>query len=121
MTKNQTYIHAKGFALSLFFVMLAACALPVSNARAQAGAPELLIDSTRRDFGDVFAGELLEQVFVVHNAGSAPLELADKSVTTQSSLLASPDLIKTVSSGRGEYFDNYLLPVRAVAKRAAPS
>jgi hypothetical protein len=121
VTKNQTHIHAKGLALSLFFVMLAACALPLSNACTQAGAPELLIDSTRRDFGDVFAGELLEQVFVVRNDGSAPLELANKSVTTQSSLLASPDLIKAVSFGPSEYFDNYLLPVRAVAKRAAPS
>ena len=114
-------MRAKRFALSLFFVTLAACMLPVSNASAQAGAPELLIDGTRRDFGDVFAGEIIEQVFVVRNVGSAPLELANKSVATQSSLLARPELIKAVSFGRREYFDNYLLPVRAVAKRAAPS
>ena len=35
--------------------------------------------TTRRDYGDVFAGEEIEAAFVVNNAGSAPLELAQKS------------------------------------------
>jgi len=34
---------------------------------------------TRRDFGEVFAGEELEAVFGVRNAGTAPLELSQKS------------------------------------------
>lgn len=47
---------------------------------AQAEArPELVMDVTRRDFGDVFAGEELEQSFGVKNTGTAPLELANKS------------------------------------------
>lgn len=35
--------------------------------------------ATRRDCGDVFAGEELEANFGVRNAGTAPLELAHKS------------------------------------------
>lgn len=34
---------------------------------------------TKRDFGDVFAGEELEQTFPVQNAGNKPLELELKS------------------------------------------
>ena len=35
---------------------------------------------TRRDFGEVFAGEELEAVFGVRNAGTGPLELSQKSL-----------------------------------------
>ncbi|HSE36631.1 MAG TPA: hypothetical protein VLG74_04955 [Blastocatellia bacterium] len=35
--------------------------------------------STKRDFGEVFAGEELEQNFPVQNVGNKPLELALKS------------------------------------------
>jgi hypothetical protein len=35
--------------------------------------------ATRRDCGDVFAGEELEVAFGIRNAGTAPLELAQKS------------------------------------------
>lgn len=35
--------------------------------------------TTRRDLGDVFAGEELDAAFAVRNAGTAPLELAQKS------------------------------------------
>jgi hypothetical protein len=35
--------------------------------------------STKRDFGEVFAGEELEQNFPVQNSGNKPLELALKS------------------------------------------
>ncbi len=38
------------------------------------------MDSTNRDFGEVFAGEELEQYFPVRNAGNKPLELARKSM-----------------------------------------
>jgi hypothetical protein len=38
-----------------------------------------MIGSTRRDFGDVFAGEELEQNFPVRNVGNKPLELAQRS------------------------------------------
>jgi hypothetical protein len=51
---------------------------PASIAR-PADGPEVIIDSTKRDFGDVFAGEELEQSFPIRNAGNKPLELAQKS------------------------------------------
>jgi len=48
--------------------------VPQANAR-----PEVVMIATRRDFGEVFAGEELEAAFGVRNAGTAPLELAQKS------------------------------------------
>ncbi|HKP87823.1 MAG TPA: hypothetical protein VJZ26_17105 [Blastocatellia bacterium] len=96
----QAIRRAKNAALYLFFATLAASFIPAPSARAQAEAPDLVIESARRDFGDVFAGEELDHVFVVRNAGGAPLELAEKSVSTGSSLRESPGLIKAVSFKR---------------------
>jgi hypothetical protein len=45
----------------------------------QAAGPQVVMGLTRRDFGDVFAGEELEQNFPVRNAGTTPLELSEKS------------------------------------------
>jgi hypothetical protein len=60
--------------------------LPVQFALASTGGgarradgPELVIDITRRDFGEVFTGEELEQTFLLRNAGTKPLELSQKS------------------------------------------
>jgi hypothetical protein len=52
----------------------------------QADGPELVINITKRDFGEVFAGEELEQTFLFRNVGTKPLELSQKS--TLSSLPA---------------------------------
>lgn len=38
--------------------------------------PQLVIDKTRHDFGEVFTGEQLSQVFLARNVGSSPLELS---------------------------------------------
>jgi len=38
-----------------------------------------MIGPTKRDFGDVFAGEELEQNFPVRNIGTKPLELSQRS------------------------------------------
>jgi hypothetical protein len=43
-------------------------------------APRIVIGATTRDFGEVFDGEELEHVFLVTNAGDAPLELSEKKV-----------------------------------------
>lgn len=93
----------------------------IPGAGAQTGAPAFTIDSTRRNFGDVFIGEELEQVFTVRNTGQKPLELSEKSVTTGSIPPSSRDLIKTVSFNRDLYAGTRLLPVAASARRAAPS
>lgn len=42
--------------------------------------PVVVMDATKRDFGEVFAGEVLEQIFFVRNAGTKPLELKQKSM-----------------------------------------
>lgn len=51
-----------------------------ASARASNGdGPEVAMDLTKRDFGEVFAGEDLEQPFTVRNIGTKPLELSQKS------------------------------------------
>jgi hypothetical protein len=40
----------------------------------------VVIGSTKRDFGDVFSGEDLEQSFPIRNNGTKPLELAQRSL-----------------------------------------
>ncbi|HKS41445.1 MAG TPA: hypothetical protein VJX74_12600 [Blastocatellia bacterium] len=121
MTKIQTYIHAisraQKAALSLFFVTVAVFFISTSNIEAQTRAPELVIESTKRDFGDVFAGEELVQVFPIRNTGSIPLELAEKSTTTGLRLPSSRELIKTVSFNPSAQ----AVPIAVAANRAAPS
>jgi hypothetical protein len=81
--------------VALALVLLWAAAAPSSASRSTASSllpaqtptvpqttpalPEVVMDLTRRDFGDVFAGEELEQAFAVRNAGTKALELAEKS------------------------------------------
>ncbi len=71
----------------LLIIALYLSALPVAAAqRGQAGAeqkgarslPEFVIDKTHHDFGEVFAGEEIQSLFLVNNMGNAPLELSDK-------------------------------------------
>jgi hypothetical protein len=77
--------------------------LPVQFAFASAGGfsprddgPELVIETTKRDFGEVFAGEEIEQTFLLRNAGTKPLELSQKSAL--SSLPASRRFLATAAA-----------------------
>ncbi|PYT08277.1 MAG: hypothetical protein DMF60_05140 [Acidobacteria bacterium] len=89
-----TYAQLVWLALASILLSAAApiAAAPSSSARPKSSSaqtqtvpqattarPEVVITTTRRDFGDVFAGEELEAAFGVRNAGTAPLELAQKS------------------------------------------
>lgn len=47
--------------------------------------PEIVLDATRRDYGEVFAGEELDFPFYIVNSGKAPLELSPRSLTSRSS------------------------------------
>jgi hypothetical protein len=95
---KQSYTDARSFyargrlvCLALASVLLSATAAgssfesKSSSARtpsvpqATTGQPELMMTASRRDFGDVFAGEELEASFAVRNDGRGPLELAQKS------------------------------------------
>jgi hypothetical protein len=81
-----------------------------------ADAPEAVVDITRRDLGDVFAGEELEYAFIVRNAGTKPLELAEKRTASSESTRSGyiPSVAKWRPSDR--------VFTRAVASvRAAPN
>lgn len=40
--------------------------------------PEVALDASEHDFGDIFLGESLSHAFTVRNTGGAPLELSQK-------------------------------------------
>ena len=87
-----------------------------SSARSGADGPEAVMASTRRDFGDVFAGEELEQNFPVLNAGTKPLELSRKSMLGTRS--AAPDFPVRAAVWRP---NDYRLTRTVASRRAAPS
>jgi hypothetical protein len=57
--------------------------LILSSASAQAGKqyPEILVEKTRHDFGEIFAGEELSCSFLVRNVGLTPLELSERKLS----------------------------------------
>ena len=90
--------------------------IPSSNANAVADGPEVVMALTKRDFGDVFAGEDLEQNFPVRNNGNKPLELSQKSALGFRP--AAPTVKPTAAAWRP--IDNVFIRSTA-AMRAAPS
>src|SRR5262249_36262887 len=76
--------------------------------------PKVETGPTKKDFGEVFVGEELEQSFQVHNNGSKPLELSQKSLL---GVKVSPGARLEAAVWRP------IQPAvaRAVAVRAAPS
>jgi hypothetical protein len=117
MIKTQSYPtlawRAPKRALVLATLLAASFALLVPAVRAFADGPAVSIDATQRDFGDVYKGELLEQVFTVRNDGNAPLTLAEKSLTGQADLSREPRVAVA--------FNEALMPVALFTRRAAPS
>jgi hypothetical protein len=90
--------------------------VPLAQASQTTDGPEVAIASTRRDFGDVFAGEELEQNFPVRNTGTKPLELAQKSTLGLNSKTSSYPVTAAVWRPTDPF------PARTVAaRRAAPS
>lgn len=65
--------------LVLLFLVTSQCAFAAGFPGFRADAPEAVVDITRRDLGEVFAGEEIEYAFIVRNAGTKPLELKEKS------------------------------------------
>jgi hypothetical protein len=84
MAKTHIHPRASAGARRLLVILTAACLaapfIPVARATGQKTSL-VFMNLTRRDFGDVFAGEELEQVFPVRNDGDAPLEMAQKPLT----------------------------------------
>ena len=124
MTKIQTYIHAishaQKAALSLFFVTVAVFFISTSTIKAQTRAPELVIESTKRDFGDVFAGEELVHVFPIRNAWLCSARTRGKigDDRVKPAFLARAYQNSFVQSERAA--DN-AVPIAVAASRAAPS
>jgi len=92
-----------------------------SSQKKSTASPELVIDSTRRDFGEVFVGEELTHVFTVRNIGTAPLELANKSLTSESSASSPAELIRARSRRTSDAISSYLKPAAAIRRVAAPT
>lgn len=87
-----------------------------ANARIAPDGPEVVIGPTKRDFGDVFSGEELEQNFPVRNNGTKPLELS------QRSLLGNGQIRSTFQVETADWQPGKLPITRTVAARiAAPS
>src|SRR3982751_1950547 len=86
MAKTSIHLCTPAGAHRLLIIFAALCLavtlMPVALA-ARPSAPFVYMSMTRRDFGDVFAGEDIEQVFTVRNDGDAPLEMQQKSLTGQ--------------------------------------
>lgn len=115
---NHPPRRSRALSLSIIAILIAFCApaIPISSAQTGAGGPEIVIGATRKDFGEVFAGEELEQNFPVFNNGKKPLELAQRS--TLGSRLIQPSLPASAAVWR----PNERLLTRTVAtRRAAPS
>lgn len=82
----------------------------------RADAPEAVVEITRRDLGEVFAGEEIEYAFIVRNAGTKPLELAEKSTVPSRS--ANSGYAPAIAMWRPA---DRLVTRTAAAMRAAPS
>ena len=76
-------------------------------------APAVVMDTTTRNFGDVFAGEELEQIFLVRNAGTKPLELAQKSTLSAVPVAPRYAIAAALTGARGKYITRNVAAVRA--------
>ena len=110
--------RARRLLVVLAATCLAAPFIPIALAAPQS-APLVFMTMTRRDFGDVFAGEDLEQVFSIRNDGDAPLEIDNKSLTGQSAPALPNRLAQAGAFQAGHARSHALVP--ATLRRAAPS
>jgi hypothetical protein len=102
-------------------VTLLAAPSSASPAGTSTASPELAIDMTRRDFGEVFVGEELDQIFTVRNVGTAPLELANKTLAARAPSATRPRPAAAGSADLRNVAVNYLKPAAAVKRLAAPT
>jgi hypothetical protein len=106
--------------LFIFFAAICLAAPPVRLALAlEPAAPLVYLPLTERNFGDVFAGEELEQVFPVRNDGDAPLEMDRQLVGSQPSPAPRDGWLRASALQAGG--PHALAPVPAALRRAAPS
>lgn len=112
-------IHPHALVSVRFVIIFAAVCLAAPPVRlalaAPSAAPLVYMPLARRDFGDIFAGEELEQAFLVRNDGDAPLEMDNKPLTGQAA--PPPPQLRAAAFASG----SRLAPAPAALRRAAPS
>ncbi|HKP13404.1 MAG TPA: hypothetical protein VJZ91_14890 [Blastocatellia bacterium] len=117
MAKRFIQRRASKCARRLLAVLAVACLAAPLIPAAQQKAPLVFMTLTRRDLGDVYQGEEIEQVFPVRNDGDAPLEMDNKRLTGQA---APPSRLERAGAFRAGRSASYgLMP--AAVRRAAPS
>lgn len=104
------------FLLLTFSLLCALAFASRAGSLPRADGPELAMEITSRDFGDVFDGEELEQNFPVRNAGTSPLEFSQKSTLSRVETNSNPSITAAVWHPGSEYATR-----RVAATRAAPS
>jgi hypothetical protein len=122
MAKTFNHPRTPKRARPLLVVLAATClAAPLVSIALAAPqkAPLVFMNLTRRDFGDVFAGEEIEQVFPVRNDGDAPLEMDNKPLTGQAVPSPTNRLVRANAFQAGSVIRSALMP--AAMRRAAPS
>jgi hypothetical protein len=87
-----------------------------ATSQAAPAHPEVVLDVTRRDYGEVFAGEELDFPFNILNAGKAPLELMQRALSSRASTPAPSLAVRLLHGAEPRYS---LVPV--TARLAAPS
>ncbi len=117
MANRSNHRRALGSArLLILFAALCLAAPPVRLVLAsEPAAPLVYLPLTERNFGDVFAGEELEQAFLVRNDGDATLEMEQKPLTGQAAPSHPQLQAAAFASGSGR------APAPAMLRRAAPS
>jgi hypothetical protein len=85
------------------------------SAQATSTHPSLVLNVTRRDCGEVFAGEELDYPFYIANVGKAALELQPRSLNSQSANWWIP------SSGAQTIIPVGYQTAPSIARLAAPS
>jgi hypothetical protein len=78
---------------------------------------QVVLDATTRDYGEVFAGEELDYLFKILNAGKAPLELMQRPLSSRGITPRAAQLASRALPTAGQRFEL----VRASAGLAAPS
>lgn len=114
--------------LTLTIVLLSAIAVSGSESRlepmhvaqvlAAQNAParaQVVLDTTRHDYGEVFAGEDLDYPYNIQNAGTAPLELMQRPLSSRAATPTAALAVSALQSAGPRY-----KLVRA-ARLAAPS
>lgn len=122
MAKILNYSRTLDCARRLLVVWAMACLAAPTLCLAQAAprsTPLVYMGLTRRDFGDVFAGETLEQVFPVRNDGNGTLEMEEKVLTGQSAPAPSSGLVRAGAFRAGGAPGRAL--VAAAMRLAAPT